>query len=489
VNDVQRRRSHLATGTVLVVAAEGVALPVALLLSAFVTRRLGPSGYGLYALAATIVAWVEWTVASVLSRAIVREASAGGDHDALGAAAIQLNALLGIGAWAGLWLLAPAVAALTREPALISPLRVLALDVPLFTVAMAHRSLLVGHSAYRARAVLPIVRWIGRLVLVVGLVQLGWSLNGVVLGCLGASVIELVVARAAVHPPILRRPDRMWARLMSDALPFLALGVTLRLFDRIDLLMFKVFGGTTAGAGLYGAAQSVAMALAVLSIAFPPLLLATLTRLYAAGERVEAAALASQSLRVVCWLLPLVGLAAGAGPEIAAMLFGRAFESAGPLLAPLIVASVAQVLIAVVIMTLSASGLPNLFLLPGASMVAVAIAGGAFAIPRFGAMGAALVAAATGCAGAGVALWLAWRRASVAPPLWALGRATAATVAAGVACHVSVEMLPLGWALGLGALAAGLVLLLSGELRAAELRNIGRLFRQSPSGELAGEAR
>ena len=196
------------------------------------------------------------------------------------------------------------------------------------------------------------------------------------------------------------RREEIWRALVADALPFLALSITLRLFDRIDLLLFKVLGGTTAQAGLYGAAQSLGWALSIVSVAFPPLLLATLTRLYAAGETTGAARLAGQSLRLVGWLLPIAGLAAGAGTPLASWLFGPAFSGAGSLLGPLLLGGVAQVLMAVVIMTLTAAGHPNAFVRTGIAMVVLATVFGLFAIPIFGAMGAAAATSATGCLGA-----------------------------------------------------------------------------------------
>ena len=85
----QHRARQLARGTLSVMAAEALALPVALLLAAFVTRRLGPSGYGLFVLASSLVAWVEWTSSAVLSRAVIREASARPDDPHLGTTAVS----------------------------------------------------------------------------------------------------------------------------------------------------------------------------------------------------------------------------------------------------------------------------------------------------------------------------------------------------------------------------------------------------------------
>ena len=464
------RAQHLARGTLSVLAAEALALPVAILLAAYVTRRLGPAGYGVYALAASLVAWVEWTAAAVLSRAVIREASARPDDSRLGTTAVQLNVLLGTAAALILWASAPLLARLTGEPALTHPLRLLCWDIPLFTTGMAHRSLLVGLGAFQARAVLPAIRWLGRLVLVVTLVSRGWAVDGVVIGILAATAAEVAVARIWMHPPIFGASREVWRALMADALPFLALSVTLRLFDRIDLLLFKVLGGTTAQAGLYGAAQNLEWALSIVSVAFPPLLLATLTRLYVAGEGAAASRMASQSLRIVGWLLPLAGLAAGTGRPFASWLFGPAFADAGPLLGPLLIGGVAQVVMAVQIMTLTAAGHPNAFVRISVAMVALAIVGGLVVIPVFGAMGAALVTSITGCLGALAGLWLVRARAAVPLPWGSLAWAATAAGLAGLVSHATLAMLPLAGAQVAGALAALLVLALSGEFGGRELR-------------------
>ena len=53
-----------------------MALPAGLLTAAFLTRQFGPDGYGAYALAVSLVVWVEGNVNAFLSRATVRFVSA-----------------------------------------------------------------------------------------------------------------------------------------------------------------------------------------------------------------------------------------------------------------------------------------------------------------------------------------------------------------------------------------------------------------------------
>ncbi len=455
--------ARLGRGTVLVVAAEACALPAALVVAALAGRGLGPDGYGLFALSAAIVAWVEWTLASVLSRAIVLEVSRAPAAVEVQTAALQANAAMGTLALGALWLLAPAMAALLDEPRLVPPLRLLAFDVPLFTLAAAHRSLLVARGAFGARAALPLARWTTRVVLVGGLLAFGWSITGVIVASIVASAAELAIARTVVAPPLFVRP-RLHVPYVADALPFLALGIMLRLFDRIDLLLFKSLGGTTVDAGLYGAAKSLATALSVLSMAFPPLLLATLSRLFADGHAAQARALGRRSLRAVCWLAPLAGVAWGAGGPIVAMVFGEAFAPAGPLLAPLVTAGVAQIFVAAAIMILSAAGRPHAFLVPAAAMLATAVMAGALAIPRMGAEGAALAAAGSGLLGVTSALWL-MRRMALTLPRLTLVSVGFAVLAAAVACRTVAGRLPTVAAVVVGLLAAGAVLWSTGELR------------------------
>jgi O-antigen/teichoic acid export membrane protein len=60
---------HLVNGTVRVLLAEAVFPLTGLITAAFLTRRLGPAGYGLFTLVATVVTWVEGSLVTVFARA------------------------------------------------------------------------------------------------------------------------------------------------------------------------------------------------------------------------------------------------------------------------------------------------------------------------------------------------------------------------------------------------------------------------------------
>lgn len=195
-------RAPSATGEVFggsarVFAAEAIALPTALVAAGFLTRRLGPGDYGVFTLTTALVAWLEWTLTSLFARASVKLVADADDWRPAGAVVLRLFGAAGLLGLVALWVAAPLLAALMHEPSLARHLRLFALDVPLFMLSQAHQQVLVGTGAYARRATVAAWRWTSRMVLVVAFVAGGFSVDGAIVGVLGASVVELIVARVA----------------------------------------------------------------------------------------------------------------------------------------------------------------------------------------------------------------------------------------------------------------------------------------------------
>lgn len=62
--------SQLLSGTTWITLAEGLLLPTGFITLTFLTRQLGADGYGLFALSATLITWIEWE--SILSFPVQR---------------------------------------------------------------------------------------------------------------------------------------------------------------------------------------------------------------------------------------------------------------------------------------------------------------------------------------------------------------------------------------------------------------------------------
>jgi O-antigen/teichoic acid export membrane protein len=403
-------------GAFRVFAAEALVLPTALVTAGYLTRHLGPSGYGVLTLATAIVVWLEWTLSALFSRAAVKLIADAGDWRPAGAVVLRLFGLSGLLGLLGLWVVATPIATLMHEPSLAHYLRVLALDVPLFTLAQAHQQVLVGTGQYTRRATVAAWRVTARMVLVVSLVAAGYSIDGAIVGIVAASFVEVVVARYFVQPAI-RGATAADARVLwAYALPLFVAAMSTRLFDKLDLFALKALGSTAALAGIYGAAQNLTIIPGLVALSVTPLLLSTLTRSLRAGDEAGARSLVRNALRGTLLLIPFAGAAAGLASGIATLIFGAEFAGTGPLLAILIFGAVAVVIMSVTAALLIAAGRAGWTLVAALPLAPAALAGHLIVIPRFGATGAAAVTTTVALGGAFVALAVVRRAWGIIPP-------------------------------------------------------------------------
>jgi O-antigen/teichoic acid export membrane protein len=470
-------------GTVRVFLAESLIIPSGLLTAAYLARRLGPEGYGLFAVAAALVAWIEWSLVAMFSRASVRFVADAADWRPIGATILSIHLLLSLAAALLLFLLAPLAAGAVGAPAISGYLRVFALDIPLFSLAYAHRNILVGLGSFTERAWAAAARWVGRLVLVVVLVELGLSITGAILGTIGASVVELAVARRYVRPAFSVRAATGMRHLLGYAAPLLLSALALRLFDKLDLVSLTALGATAEWAGRYAAAQNLSILPGLVALSFSPVLLSVLTRAVRDGEPARARAIGREAMRILLLLIPFGALVAGASPELVGLVFGPAFAPAAPLLSLLMVGAIGMVFVSISVAMLTAAGQPAPTLAFTVPVPLLAVAGYLVAIPRHGATGAALVTVTCAGVAALAGLLVVRRVCGVLPPGSTLLRSAAVSLG-GFA--LAVLWPAPGWlvVVKLTALAAAVpaALLVLGEFSAAELAAARSLVRrQAPA--------
>lgn len=381
----------LASGTIQVFLAEALLLPTGLLTAAFLTRQLGPENYGLLLLATTLVSWLGWSITSAFTRTTIKFIGEAEDWQPVATTVLQLHLFLGVVTAVIIWLFADRLANALGEPRMSNYLRLFIWEVPIFCVTYVHRSVLVGLGKYSDRAIATATRWLAKMIFTIALVAAGLSIWGAIIGSLVSALIELLVCRFYVRPPLLRRSPFPMQKLWGYAVPLFLMAISLRLYDKLDLFMLKLLGGTAAEAGFYGTAQNLSAIPGIFTLAFVPLLLSTLTRLLRENNLKKAQELSKNAMRLVFLLFPFAALAAGASSEIITLLFSPTFLPAAPLFSILIFAAVAMAMISITTAILTAASKPNWTIALTAPMVPLAIAFDLWMIPKFGALGAAIV--------------------------------------------------------------------------------------------------
>ena len=482
---------QLATGTIKIFLAELLFVPTGIITAAYLSRRFGPEGYGLLMLAYVPVILLESNVAAVLSRPAIKLINDTSAWRGVGAAVFRLYLLAGATIMLLLWATAAPLAALFDEPALASYLRLLALDVPVFLAAQAHRNILVGLGFFRERAIATGVRWVARVVLIVIFVELSGSLISAVWASICASAVELVVYRLYVRPSLLERNGGSLRQLCGYALPLVLAGFCISLFGRLDLILLKALGGSAAEAGLYAGAQNLSLLPSLFSFALAPTLLSTLGRALRDEDLITARRLAHQALRAVALLIPGAAIAAGAAPEIVVLLFGQPFLPAAPLLRLLIFGALALLMVSVATSILISAGKPRWTLHTAWPLPLCAAVSHLLLIPMLGAWGAALVTTVFACVAALVTVGLVHRLWRIAPRASTFLRILLVSLSA----YAISSLLPAAGLLLIVKLVGAVVwsttlFFLLGEFSAAEVK-LAREFIQRPrnrGGELPSEA-
>jgi O-antigen/teichoic acid export membrane protein len=417
----QQQRSTLQ-GTFKGFIAEALLVPTGLITAIFLTRELGSDGYGLFTLATTIVTWIEWTCTSIFSRTTIKFIGEAEDWRPIGTTIIQQYLLVSSIATLLLASLTVPIANLMGETTFTTYLLLFSVEIPLFSLARAHRSILNGLGNFSEQAMAGASRLIARLLLIVVLVKLGFSLFGAIFGSLGASLVELLVARLYVRPALFCRSSFKAKQLWNYAIPITLFSLSMRLYEKLDLMALKVLGGTAQEAGIYGAAQNLSLLPSLFAVSFSPVLLSNTSRKLRDGDKAGAQKMCQQGMRLVLLMLPCAAMTSGEAGGIINLFFGSQYKDAAPILALLIFGAFGQLMISVSTVILIAADKPNWTFTLIAPLLPLAVIGHWLYIPRMKAVGAATVTTVLAFFGVMLTLIAVYRVWQILPPLYTLGR-------------------------------------------------------------------
>jgi len=397
------RKQRLGVGTIQVLFAECLVFPLGLITAAYIGRALGPRDYGIFAVALATGDVIEWTMTSLFSRATVQVVSEAADWRAVAAATFRLQTSIGIALGVSSFLAADLVAGALGEPSIAWLLRALALELPLVAAGVVTRNVLTGRGKYRERALSSVFRLSARMVFVIALVAAGFSVRGAIVGeVLSTAVWLAALSWLARIPTLTPGPPEGNRRLWSLARPLFMLALSLRVLDKVGVVALKMLGASAREAGWYAAAQNFGIAPGIFAVSFGPLLLNALASSVRGGNLAPGRPLVRNALRVVFGILPFVAFGAGAAPEIIRLIYGAGYEPAARLAIPLLgsamgiaIASVAGTILA------AADEARRIVRLLGPVTLAALVAL-AFVVPRFGAMGAAIVIGVASLTGAAI---------------------------------------------------------------------------------------
>ncbi len=417
--------------------SRGARFAIALINSIIVARVLGVELLGAYAYAMGIAALFgllpNMGISTIVTRSVARDPVAGASilKTALAAQALVSLATL---------LVIPSVAALLPgQPVPLLYVWLAAGQLTVGTLSWPYLGVMSGRVRYDRVALAELMSALG------GTICLAVSavLVGTPAGFLGAQVVAALLSTLAARRlarPFLQPADAnrtsLWS-LFRHGLPFGAAAAADSLYRRVDVLLLGQMS-STAALGLYNVAYKPTN----LVVYFGTTMAGPLFPLMARDSEARAPRTFRRALRGLGVLAPIMTLFfSGMAGSLLGLLYGPEFAEASPVMVVLVWSAAANWLYAPLSMALQAKGKERWWLGVLLSGLVLNAGGNLWAIPRYGALGAAGATLVSEVAILLAATSLTCLYFRSLPPLWPVGIGSMATVASGAILYLGYPRL------------------------------------------------
>jgi O-antigen/teichoic acid export membrane protein len=321
-------RSWFLLTTLAQLSSRGVMLGAGFAQFLYLTRSLGPAGYGLYSVAFSINQFIVLLLEPVVNSGLVPMLA--GESFGREFARTCLRISLGTGLLLTLlwWIGAPTIAGLLQTPELVGPLRCLAPAVLLQLLALHSTHCLMGEGHFYAPASSFSLMWLTRLVAGWALVEHGWGAVGAAAAIplsFGVQFVanQLCGASWVWHSGTL--PLRDW---WSKSRHLTAGNLLHNAMFNLELPMLKRFVSAPE-AGQYAVAQNLGLPVQTTCMTLLPLVQQRLSQTWRDGDRERFLTISGAVLRVGLCLGVGVGTLGLLASDLGRLLFGERYAESG----------------------------------------------------------------------------------------------------------------------------------------------------------------
>ena len=408
--DTAQPTRRTAAGTVKLAASQAAMVVGGVAIHVYLARALEPKFYGDLAVVTSVINWWQVVSFSLLGAATIRfVAAAGNKWGEVAATAVRTQLLWSISLLVLYVASASTIARLLGDPSLTPLLWLFGVDLIFYGLYQAYRRVLMGRRKYGTAAITWGWYWVAKVLLVCGLVALGLSVKGAIIGSVGASVVGLILAWWWNG---VRTPEEWFSArtLIMFGLPLTGLAVLGRVFEYMDLWCVKALLASAQAPGYYWAAKNMYSAAMTVPAAVMVAMLPTLTQAIATKNQAACRELIEQAFRFVfVTMLGALALVSCGAKEVITLVFSAPYAAAATPATILMVAGVMVSVRGVGSTTLVAAHKPGLCFAALAPVLPVNIGLNLLLVPRYELIGAAIATATTGLLSAAIMTVLMWR--------------------------------------------------------------------------------
>lgn len=347
---------RLLAGSASLLLARMVMLACGLAIFIYLSRALGPAGYGTYGLAVAISRWSSLVMVAVAGGATIPLVAGHKLGDRFAITILRITLGTGVLLASSISLGAPWLAQTLKAPELTLPLQIIALDVPLAGLASVHSQVLTARSQYQLSAGLMAGYWISRISLSWLLVQAGTGILGAATALPLASLIYAMAGHYLSRVPLWSRQAMPVRELLTYNRMRTASSLLNGILSNVDMLAVQWWSGSAHITGLYAAAKNMALLPAMVFTSGQSVILSTLSRSYGQGKADLTDRLGHQYLRTCLYLGGLIIVLGTLTLKGIGVILGPSYGEAGPIAVILIAGVGWQLLSASASVTITARG-------------------------------------------------------------------------------------------------------------------------------------
>lgn len=301
---------------------------------------------------------------------------------------IPWHLLYSFGVWGAFWLGAPFIAMWFSDSSLTLYLQIASFDIIFYGLYKYYLSLHNGLHAFGKQTIAGIAYSISKVAAIFGLVFLGYSLKGAIVGNMLGSVGGLIVGLLLIRFPEVK--DKLEnVAFFKFAFTNVFYYVALQLIFSVDIWTVKYYLSPEV-VGQYVSASSIAKIPYFLSLAISAALLPSISRATKSNDEKRVRDIVRLSLRYWLMLLfAMIVVVSSIAPSLILFFFGAQYQAAGPVLAVLFAAIALVTFFAVMNTVLIARDQLKPCLSSIALLIVADVLANVFLVPKFQAMGAA----------------------------------------------------------------------------------------------------
>jgi O-antigen/teichoic acid export membrane protein len=380
-------------GTQQLLLARGVFFASAYVVTAILTRQLGPTAYGIYGVIISQLMWLKMVVNAGVPAATSKLMADGQHHPRDVARAAQtLLFSASIVVFLVCWVLAPAVAALMRIPDGAPLFRIAIIDLPFAAIYASYEGILAGGRRFGVMAIAQIAYGVLRVAAIVAVAAFGLSIERALLATVFSSVAICIIMGIRYPPSGFRLEPRTVKEIAGFAGPLAVCLVAGQVLINLDLWSLQsLWTGSGEVVGQYVASVNLARILAVIPAGQAGVLFASVAWASASRDNVRAVAHIHEASRFAIVVAGGACVVLGMnGAEVLSFLFSSAYAEGQRFLPLQLLGFGLFAVVDVFAHALMAAGRQLLVAVVLTSIVPLVWLGNYLLIPRLGPVGAAM---------------------------------------------------------------------------------------------------